>query len=222
MKSLFALIAAAGVLLVGCGGGGGDAPVPAAQTFPVESAVSRVLTAGAVFNASTTSNGITFTIRQTFTPLAAAAFQGTTRSATRSIMTLSRSGAVLTSLTASLYFAPTPLVLYGSTGPGTNVSVYSQTGALPATATVGQSGPLATYQTLASPTSTAALSSTVLTWSLDADAATTALICLRSRTVATGGAVSEESDCYRIDANGTTNGTAVYTANALGETLTFR
>jgi hypothetical protein len=209
-------------LLTACGGGGDDSPsTPASTVFPVAPVIASVLSVGASFSASTIEDGIKWTATQTFTPGKDLTFNGVVRKATSSVLTVTRDGQEYFTDSDVTYYALNPLVFYGRILGNLNDN-YVIDGSLPDTSTVNTSGPLLHYASKNMDTG-ATVSTTVVTWSLEEDAATKALLCINARITDTTIGESSESDCYRIDTKGATDGTArISVTTGPGKTVTMK
>lgn len=216
--------AAAAVSLVGCGGGGGGSsgPVAAASTFNLNAAVSNALTSGvSVTGLTATSGADTYTLSLSIQPQADAAFEGTTYKQARQTVTVNRNGAFAASGFSNVFFSLNPVTIRGAVDSDGEYSVYSQQTALPTAATVGQTGAVHFVTAYTSSAKTTVVSTQTVTWSLEADTATTAFACLNSSATFTNGSRVAEADCYKIDAAGQVLG-AKATITINGTTLAFK
>lgn len=190
--------------LSACGGGGGGgngagdsnaAAVVSTLTFPIAAALSTYLQSSHQFNLiGSDSKGSTANATYVYTPQI-----GTTTFDARSVMsgteTLTQ-GATMVS-TSTSYFSSSPLVLVGSSHDGQNTTADSPT-AFPTSARVGQSGSLGTGTTTLSTNPSQVVYTETDGWSLEADTATTAWLCV---SYAQSNGVSGKS-CYQIDGSG--------------------
>jgi hypothetical protein len=134
--------------MAGCGGSGdsGPPPPPPVTTFPVAAAINSYYQANHSFTLTASVGANTYTLSLTITPGQAAMFENQMTSTAMLSATISLVGGSSQSATATAYFAISPFTEVGSlVNTGTNAgqySVYSNKQALPATATVGQSGSL--------------------------------------------------------------------------------
>ena len=219
MRSAFGALLAAG--LTACGGGGGDSgPVASTADFPVAAAVNAYSQAAHQYAMAGTLDGVAFTLDYTYAPGAAATFEGRSVATATATTSLKANGTLAAQQTMVTYFGLNPFVPYGSTDPDTgSYGVTTLTAAFPTTARVGQSGALATEVEYASSAKTQVTDTSSVSWSLEADSASTALFCLN--TVFTGSVSGNGSECYRVDTAGTVLGLIVkVTVN--GKTLVLK
>ena len=202
-----AAVAAAALSLTACGGGGGySGNVPSALDFKVDSAVSAYASTPHQFNLTGVLDGVTYTASFSLTPGAQAAFEGKPASTAVQTLALRANGTLASETTTTHYFATSPYYLaYGAVDQvDGGYSVFNQTANLPLTARVGQSGPLGTGTDYADIRKLQVTDTSTVTWSLEADTASTALLCVN--TVIPGTPAITGSECYRVDANGTLSG----------------
>ena len=200
-------VAAAALSLSACGGGGGySGNVPSALDFKVDSAVSAYASTAHQFNLTGVLNGVTYTASFSLTPGAPGTFEGKPASTSVQTVALRSNGTLAAETTTTSYFATNPYyAAYGSVDQvDGGYSVFNQTANLPVTARVGQSGPLGTGIDYADIRKTQVTDTSTVTWSLEADTASTALLCVN--TVIPGTPAITGSECYRVDANGTLSG----------------
>ena len=200
-------VAAAVLSLSACGGGGGySGNVPSALDFKVDSAVSAYASTAHQFNLTGVLNGVTYTASFSLTPGAPGTFEGKPASTSVQTVALRSNGTLAAETTTTSYFATNPYyAAYGSVDQvDGGYSVFNQTANLPVTARVGQSGPLGTGIDYADIRKTQVTDTSTVIWSLEADTASTAMLCVN--TVIPGSLPITASECYRIDANGTLSG----------------
>lgn len=200
-------VAAAALALTACGGGGGDysGNAPSALDFKVDNAMSVYASNAHQFNLSGMLDSVNFTASVVQTPGAPGAFEG--KPAFTAVQTVVfRANGTVVETTTTHYFATTPkFVTYGSVDQGDGgYSVVNQTATFPVTARVGQSGPLGTGIDYTDFRKLQITDTSTSTWSLEADTASTALLCVN--TVIPGTPAITGSECYRIDASGTVSG----------------
>lgn len=200
--------AAVALSLCGCGGGGGSSgPDVVASTldFPVDAAASSYFQSAHHFNLSGVLYGRTpFSAVMTLTPgSGTTTFQGqSVLYATQTLTVYDQYGAYAGSTSSTSYFNTGPFRVYGGTDSNGNVTVSDSTPRLPTTAKVGQSGPLGTSTTYSDSTLNNVVSTETDSWSLEADTASTAWLCLNAQ-YADG---TWSKDCYEIDASGNVMG----------------
>jgi len=249
MSGVFIL---AGGLLTGCGGSGDvvcgydafgnpiicapvnaypvSAPItPVASTlqFPLSQAVMNTISQPFSFQVSSQDAfGNSYLMSYASTPVQST-FNGAPALAATVVQTVFENGTSLgTTTTTSLYNPATSAFLAANDGmPGGNV-VATQTFAVPATAVVGQSFPNFTANIYHDATQTVIDGTIAEAVSVNADTATTALVCfddtvqLTPAGVADGLSALPSSTCVRIDAAGNLVGLQV-TATVNGGSLTF-
>lgn len=202
--------------LSGCGGGGGGPEPPGDVEYAVASAVSAFVQAPHVYDLAGALDGVTFTVRYSFTPEGSATFEG--RAATTAIerMALAANGQTDTTTLRS-YFGVSPYRPYGAVDLGDGgYSVFTLTTDLPATARIGQSGTLGSEVDYADSTKAVVTGTATIGWSLEADTATTALFCVNVTT--TTAPPMTGAQCYRVDPAGQVSG-MVMRVNVFGKTL---
>ena len=201
-----AALAAATLIVAGCGGGGGDAGIPGTTQFAVQSAYRNLLNATATWSLTGIgSDAAAYRIDLGLRPAAAAVFAvtGTTGSVSEQFQRLVRNGSVLGEGTTRVYFNASTLALLGSDDGDGTCSVVTVNTALPMTATIGASGALTSANDLAACSAGAAVvGSSTTTWSLEAESGF-ALLCqnavLRNAAGATDGTGAQ---CIEIAADG--------------------
>ncbi len=217
----FLCVGSAAWLLSGCGGGGGgsDGPVVSTLDFPIETVVEVYMQSDHQFDLAGARNGVNVTMSYTFTAGATAAFEGHAAHTATEVAVLTANG-VPSQLRSISYFALDPYVSYGSLDQDTGeYAVFNQTANLPATARVGQSGVLGDEISYVDSSKEQVTDTSALSWSLEADTATTALFCINVNVNNTS--IGDGSQCYRIDANGTVLN-FVMRVNVDGGTLTLK
>lgn len=216
-----AQVAALGIsgLVAACGGGGDSGPVTSTATFPVASAVNAFVTASHQYDLTGALPGIAFTARYVYTPAGTATFEGRSTSSARQTVTLTATGVAPQTSTSTVYFTTGPYVQYGSIDDDGSYDVFNQTGSLPASARVGDSGTLGTGTSYANSSKTAITGTTQASWTLNADTATTALFCI-NQTIS-GSPPASGAECYRVDTTGQVLG-MVIKVNVSGQTLVLQ
>lgn len=221
LRRLAAPLLALTALLGGCGGGGGDSATSEA-TYNLDAAISRALQAGVAFTGLTGSlSGVSFTLAMSYTPQADATFEGALRRVVRETVTITGGGQSQTTV-ARQFFSTGPYVAQGAIDDDGTYTVLTSAGNLPTAARVGDSGPLHTGTEYVDATKSTVTGTTRMTWSLDADTATTALACLRSVETSTGDPQPiTGAQCLRINTAGEVLG-AVVTVSQGSTSITFR
>jgi hypothetical protein len=211
-------ILCAALALAGCGGGGDSAVTPAVTTFPVEAVLTTVATTAGTYGGNYADSTGSYALAISIAPGAAANF-GTSPNLSKTYTTstvLRKNGGIVGTATAVTYFSTGPLALIGIQA-GSDVTIPSQRTTLPASATVGTSGPFYTgTQYLGG--STVLTSAATGSWSLEQDTASTAFLCLN--TSIAGTLRTTEADCFKINATGAIVGfKAITTTNARSTNL---
>lgn len=198
------------MLLAACGGGGGGgAPAPAGpvastSTFQLKQAYTNdfneTKTYTFAINGSITSGGNTGAVtgtgaitqgavsNVTFDGAAAKSKAKTTSGSITVTVGVTSASQVLSPSISSTFVSPA-FDLVGFTS-ASSYSVPVAATAIPATATVGASGTVGTFNTYASAAKGPILGTNVLTWALGADTASTAILTLTQTLKNTGGAVT--------------------------------
>lgn len=203
--------AAALVVLSGCGGGGGG-PTASSSSFPVREALSRFLTNGGTLTATFGA----WTATQTITP---GQPQGSRATAASSV-TVRKDGAYVGGDGVTYILSGDDSVLYGYE-KSHHRAVYTIDAPLPVEAKVGDGGPFLSYTGTSTSGGNAVVSGSAA-WTLNADSATTAMMCLKfDQTDLITKRTTTETDCYRIDEAGNVSG-ATFTIPVNGEVWTFR
>jgi len=216
-----ALAACAGLLLSACGGGGGS-DAGNTSAYNLDAAITRALVNGVQIDGLTGSlNGVAFTLSVRFIPLADAVFEGAARKAVRQTFTITGGGATDTTSGVS-YFGVSPYADVGAVDEDGGIDVSAATGTLPTAVRTGSAGPLSTTTSYADATRARIDSTSVTTWSLDADGQSNALACLRTATTDTGAATPATGQlCLRINTAGDVLGAVVTIADG-GIRIEFR
>jgi len=215
-------------LLAGCGGGGGggSAPAPttgATTTFPLTSAVSAFSQTSHNYSLTGSSGGNTYGLQFNMTPgTTLQTFEGQLASTMVESLIVKQNGAVVDTETGTSYFQVSPYTAFGYISTSGVYEVSSQQQPLPASATVGQSGPLGTIKVYTDSTKTSLAATITEVWSLQADTATTAWGCENGSEVFTNGSPTIGiATCYKVDTSG--NVLALRLTLAInGQSLTFQ
>jgi hypothetical protein len=214
---------ACGVLIAGCGGGGGGGgggaannngggggggPIASTNSFNAQAAYKSRLTNGATDNFTLSGNCVgTATIGNT--AATATTFEGvagTTTTQTTDDTFTNCFPQTLHSVVAYYFDANgAPIGSAAISTPQNYVALAANTtqAALPASVKVGDSGTLGNYTIYSDNTKQTVTGSRIVTWTVEADTATTAIINISIKDSNTSGTVvATEQDRYRIDANG--------------------
>lgn len=166
--------------LAACGGGGGGGGAFTPLDFPFDSVLSAYWQAARVHNLSNAASGGNISVRIERTPGAAgASFEGQPALVAAEVATFSVGGVPDIPIRGRHFYTVNPFVSRGNVDDDTGeYTVANQTAAFPARATVGQSGALGTSTTYADATKTQVVDTSVNTWSVEADTASTAMLCI--------------------------------------------
>ena len=222
MKRLVLVMAVAGALTACGGGGDGGAAAPAtpAVTFNADAALGTALAQGVSISGLSGRDpnlGALFTASLAFAPASDAFFDGALQKRSTQTSSVGATGVPTQTEVTQVFYATAPARFIGSTSSA-GFTVFTSRGALPAAGAVGQSGAFADGVIFASSAKTTRLGTVTVTWSIEADTATTAFACLNS--VTTGSAQATEKDCFKIDATGKILGAKIaLTASGINLTL---
>ncbi len=221
------LAAAVMLTLSACGGGSSGSDSSAnAQTstasFPVEAVLGRLATEPSSFEgrAQDGVTPLTLTVRRT--PLVDTTFEGERVQQVEETLSVKAMGLPFKTVSQVELFTTGPYwpkgVLRPSGKPGTQKTAPAP---LPATAHIGDSGPLGTMNLYDSRAMDNLSGHQTTTWYLEADTVTTAFLCSRVQEKDTRKNEEATLDrCYRIDTAGTVLGIR-WTAAYGGKMLTF-
>jgi hypothetical protein len=210
-------------LLTACGGGGGaDAGTPLSQTYNLDAAITQALAKPTQLGPLTTTyQNVVFNLTMTFAPAPDMPFEGVTQKSNLQTVVMTGGGSNVSS-SSTQYYKTGPYTASGSLDVDGSYTVSVRTGDLPTSATVGASGLLSTDTVYADATKALVTATSVTTWSLESDSATTVLACLNSvvRDVSPPD-TSSQKVCFRINAAGEVSGGRI-TLSGSGITLDFR
>ena len=203
-------LAAAGALALSACGGGGDAAAPAGTTtsslsLPLKSAYAAAVASGysKTYAVSGTCNGTATDTRGAAS--GGASFEGASGvlSAVQTLtISFTNCTPVSTAATATDYY-DTSYNPLGSSIVGSAYHVYPAALTIPASVTVGSTGTIGTSNNYSSSSKTTLLGQTAISYVVEPDTATTAIVNLITRTTdAAGHLTSTEQDRYRIAATG--------------------
>jgi hypothetical protein len=228
LLALSAPIASIVLVLSSCGGGdgggGSDGPVPSTLAFPVAAAVSAYVQTSQSFTLNGTDNvtSNTYTFTHSSTPGSASTFESQPAQTAAVSVVLKRNGVTISTGSGTEYFQVNPYKPLGRISTSGEYEVATSWTALPTTAMVGQTGPAWSSTEYTNSSKTTVESTDVVTWSLEADTANTAWLCLNFSTTFTSGDPNFiEADCYRIDGSGNVLGQKATLAQD-GVVISFR
>lgn len=209
--------------VAGCGGGGGGSdqgPVVSTLDFPIASSKSAATQSTFQFSLAGSLDGTNYTMSVGVAPGGASTFEGKAASTSIITLTFRANGALVGQEILVTYFGQNPYVDYGSVNQGNGqYTVTNQIANVPATAKVGQLGSLGTAVTYANSFKAQIVNTSTITWSLEADTATTALSCVNVQMA--GSTPGTSSGCDRINSAGTVLG-RVMKVTVNGKTLTLQ
>lgn len=193
-------------LLAGCGGGGGSSTpaVAAAVTFPLDAAVQNFLTSSHNFNASYTDPATNdlYTLAYGYVPGADGIFEGKAAKTASFTLNLKKNSVTQATSSQVSYFQIGPVKTLGATlGTGEYIVAGNQL-AFPTSGVVGDLGSLGGSTSYTSSSKSSTYATTVNTWELQPDTATTAYLCINSATRYTNGSTLNGSECYKINSSG--------------------
>ena len=212
-------------LLSACGGGGGSpaatGPVTSTLSFPVQSANSAMIASGMTktFTISGTCSG-----NATFTAAAAtggATFEGITGrlSAVRTATINLTNCTPASSASTSTNYYDTNYVPLGYSAVGSSYGVFLTPPSIPASVRVGSTGTLGTLNLYTDSTKSVSSGTRVVSYVIEADTATTAIVNLIARDFNTSSVLTmTEQDRYRIAATGPLTLISIDTQAANGST----
>ena len=189
----------------GDGGGGDSGPVTSNLPFPIAAAVNAYVQAAHSFTLNGTDNvtSNTYTLTSSRTPGSASTFESQPAQTATYSTVFKRNGVTISTVSGTTYFQINPYKPLGSIASTGEYDVITSWTALPTTAMVGQTGAGSSSTEYTNSSKTTVLSTEVVTWSLEADTANTAWLCLNFSTTFTNGDPSFiEADCYKIDGSG--------------------
>ena len=192
-------------------------------SFPLDAAYAKAVTTGVSLNGTAVDGADTYTMSLSITPATDEIFEGVVRNKSIESLTIKKNGSVLGVSGIDLYYSLNPFTTQGARySDGTHAVQTSTTGAFPATAKVGDSGALGTLTVYTNASKTTVLSTSLSTWTLEADTATTAFGCANSVIKnAAGAQTGTAAGCYKIDTNGNALGMR-FTLSVAGKTLVFK
>ncbi|MFC5496895.1 hypothetical protein ACFPOE_05050 [Caenimonas terrae] len=201
-----AVIAGASAALLACGGGGDGQQPAQGLRFNTDAAFVNALGGASLTDlAAVDPAGGRYTASLTYSALPDGSFAGAPARRSLQTTTVGRAGEPPAVTTLTVFYETEPARILATVTDAGTTTVFAQATRLPAAGTVGQSGPLAQGTVYAGTALTAPTGTETLSWSIEADGATTALACLTS---VSGPAnwVSTERDCFRIDGAGNISG----------------
>lgn len=216
-----AVAAGAAMALLACGGGGDSHPPTHEATFDADAAFVNAL-AGATLTGLRAAGpaGVEYTAALAYTALPAGDFAGVAARRSLQTSTVGRvgEGQLVTAIT--VFYATEPARLLATVTETGKTTVFSPASPLPSASPIGRSGVFAEGTVYASTDLVAPIGTETLSWSIEPDTGATALACLTSVS-RSGGSVSTEKDCFRIDGAGNISGGTIY-IDKPGLTLFFK
>lgn len=213
------VVASAVVMIAGCGGGGSSSTPP--TTYNLDKFTSTYAQAKHDYTLSASSSGNTYSVTLSQVP-GSSAMCGTTKAHTTTVtVNISENGSLINNDTYTRYYLLSPFKLlcdYDATSG--EVTIYANQKALPAAASLGDSGSFDTATIYYDTSLTTVFGTMTDTWTLNSGSGGNALFCADSVTNSNNGSVSE-SDCYSLDASGNVLGLTV-TLTTNGVTLNFQ
>lgn len=211
--------------LAACGGGGGGAttptgPVASSLSFPMQSGY-RALVANGLSKSFTISGTCSGSgNKSSSAATTAATFEGVTGFSATSTTTISFTNCTpaSTAVTSTAYF-DSNYDPRGFSAVGVNYGVYQTPLVIPITVTVGGTGTLGTENLYTDSTKATPNGSIVLSYVVEADSSTTAIVNLIAKIYnASGTLTATEQDRYRITATGALAPTSIDIQYANGST----
>ncbi len=168
-------------------------------------------------------SGNTYTLQYGVTPGAPTTFEGLAASTAAETLTISKNNAVVDTVSLNTYFTTSPFIALGYVDLGNGqYTIDSNQVALPANATVGQSGQIQTETTYTTSSLSTINDTATVSWALSADTATTAWLCANMvDVIVSPPSTISGSTCYKIDTSGNVSALKLaITVN--GTTLNFQ
>ena len=196
-------------LITACGPGDNSSSYTTAS-FPLNNALSAFMQMSNTYALYATDSGDIYALTVFWRVNAPDTFNGTAAFTTNIGHNLSENQLQLGNSTTREYYLLGPYELLGSLNQqsGQYSTVASDQVALPATATIGQHGPLYTQTTYTDTTLTIANGSETATWSLNPATGSDAYLCITSNGNI-GASQHYESDCFLMDTSGNILGVQV-------------
>jgi len=195
-------------LLTACGGGGGTStpagPVTSTLSFPLQTGY-RTLTANGAANTFTISGTCTGSGSHTVGAAnTSTTFEGSTALSASSTWTFTFTNCTPSSTAAtSTTYYDSNYVPRGFSSVGVNYGVYLTAPTIPSSIMVGNTGTIGTETLYTNSSKAVGDGTSVVSYVVEADTATTAIINLINRRYNAGGTlIATEQDRYRIDAAG--------------------
>jgi hypothetical protein len=231
LRRLAAVLCSA-ALLSACGGGGGATPAPGGNPvvdppvvvpptgtdYPVASVMSTFVQSAHTYDLTGTLSGQTYMLNDVYAPQANTTFEGKPTSAALQTTTIKKAGVVFSLVKSNLYFTANPYVQLGSADPDSAAcSVIQQTTNLPATAKIGQSGPIGTATNYTNCVNKTVSETAIITWTLEADTGSNVLLCVV--TDVAGRNPIKGYECLRIDTAGKVLGKVIKATSGTATTI---
>lgn len=224
--ALFASALLVALGLVGCGGGGGDGPVTSIETFQLRTAFTNYLKSTQTHSGTLSGTYLGVSVSGNFTvtqgALSAGTFEGVAAERKTTLLTgtiTGTGGSVPIAASATSFWDSSYLPL-GSSG-GTDYEVVIGAAIIPATARVSDTALIFTANRYADSTKVTRRGTKEVTYAMEPDTASTALLKLIGINKDTGGTTtSTSSSTYRITPSGGLTRLSEFSTDANG-TLTF-
>ncbi len=211
------------LLAAACGGGGDGGSGPSQGPYAANEGFRRLLVFGGSWNLHGNAAGQPFTMTLAFAPAPIAPFPVDGTLASRSVQTLSlTSGGLTSTSTETIYYAAQTNAIVGLDIDGA-CSVATANTAVPATASIGDSGPIFTESDLDGCLATStSLGTTTNTWSLEVDSGVPLLCWNLAAKDPAGTSTGTASTCLEIAVNGTLGNRARFVVASAGLVVSAR
>ena len=231
----FFLAAAMVVGLIGCGGGGGGgsgatAPVASSQTFNLQAAYKSNYTASASYKFNITGTYVAYPVSGSGTAVIGAVTSGTfegqpaLQQTTSILGSFTANNQTIPLATSSISWVDTNYMPRGTSG-GSEYIVVDGTATIPTAAKINDTGTIFTAKRYTTSAKTSLLGTRTVTYVMEADTGSTALVTLISVDKNNAGATTSTStDQYRVTTANTftkIKETGVDNTNGLSLTLTI-
>jgi hypothetical protein len=221
-KTFSAYLAVFFLLIAGCGGGSGSNSSIPQQNLKSAQAPSEPMTIASTTLTATDGSGNTWTITYSSAPGGMAMFNGQNASTSAIALTVSENGSVVSTENSTAYYLAipySPLGLAGTTNGVSFTAVVTAYTPLPATLTVGASGPLGSFTYYDG--MMAQIGSLTETYAVAGNSPTALLLNIYGAGTING--VQEtETLSYSIASDGTVLGLTQVQLTVNGTTLTFQ
>jgi hypothetical protein len=206
-------------LLTSCGGGSSSSTV-----FPIDAAASAFYGSSRTFSVSNNDTADTYTITYNLTPGADMVFESVTARTLTYAATLEENGIPVEASGGTDYFQTSPYRYLGTLYNDNTYEVAANQAALPATASIGNSGAFYTSTTYTDSSKSTIEDTSVVRWSLEDDPSSRsrANFCVSNATTFVDGSDPlTTSTCLQIDESGSILGIRLSYFYADGTSVTF-